>query len=73
MSTLDLNNSIIFVPVSPVKPAGNAGLEDLEEGTGEKDGGRGVLEWLGLMAGVTMVCVGGCCVIKLFISSRPYR
>ena len=73
MSTLDLNNSIIFVPVSPVKPAGNAGLEDLEEGTGEKAGGAGVLEWMGVIAGLTMVFVGGCCVIKLFTSSRPYR
>ena len=73
MSTLDLNNSIIFVPVSPVKPAGNAGLEDLGEGTGEKAGGAGVLEWMGLIAGLTMVFVGGCVVLKLWRSFRPYR
>ena len=54
------------------KSAGNTRLEALGEGK-EMGGGKGVLEWLGLAAGLTIVSAGLCCLLKLFCISRPYR
>ena len=57
MSILDLIILSYFYQFPPVKSAGNTRLEALGEGT-EEGGGRGVLEWLGLVAGLTIVSAG---------------
>ena len=70
MSILDLIILSYFYQFPPVKSAGNTSLEALGEGT-EEGGGKGILEWLGLVAGVTLVSGGLGCLLKLFCSSRP--